>query len=228
MAYTKRIVCLANSFKDGGCCIAGREVLAAGYGGWIRPISARETGEVGFGECRYTNYGEPKLLDVVEVPLLRPSPKQHQTENHIADTSRRWRKAGRTRWDSLGQLCEYPETLWINSGSTGSGLFNCMSPAEAAGQQCSLLLIRPEDFAIQVGSRMRNGIAERIYRGNFGYNGIRYSMSITDPVLLKGFILKQEGEYPYKDVYLCLSLTQPYRDGRCHKLVAAVIRNPEK
>jgi hypothetical protein len=51
-------------------------------------------------------------------------------------------------------------------------------------------------------------------------------MSVTDPVLLKGFILKQEGEYPYEDVYLCLSLTQPYRDGRCHKLVAAVIRNP--
>jgi hypothetical protein len=93
-----------------------------------------------------------------------------------------------------------------------------MSPAEAARQQSSLLLIRPEDFAIQIGSRMRNGIAERIYGGNFGYNGIRYSMSVSDPVLLKGFILKQEDEYPYKDVYLYLSLTQPYRDGRCHAI----------
>lgn len=27
MAYVKRIVCLANSYKIGGSCIAGREVL---------------------------------------------------------------------------------------------------------------------------------------------------------------------------------------------------------
>jgi len=34
MAYVKRIVCLANSVKTGGTCIAGRELLPDGqYGG---------------------------------------------------------------------------------------------------------------------------------------------------------------------------------------------------
>jgi hypothetical protein len=41
LGYTKRIVCLANSVKHGGLCIAGREVMEHGFGGWIRPVSAR-------------------------------------------------------------------------------------------------------------------------------------------------------------------------------------------
>ena len=43
----KRIVCLANSRKLGGRCIAGKELLADGVSGsWIRPVSHREFEEV--------------------------------------------------------------------------------------------------------------------------------------------------------------------------------------
>jgi hypothetical protein len=36
-----------------------------------------------------------------------------------------------------------------------------------------------------------------------------------------------QGDHPLNDVYICVSLTEPYeQDGRCHKLVAAVIKNP--
>ena len=47
----KRIVCLANSRKRGGRCVAGKELLADGRaGGWIRPVSAaRKRGSVGTG-----------------------------------------------------------------------------------------------------------------------------------------------------------------------------------
>jgi hypothetical protein len=70
VAYVKRIVCLANSYKRRGRCIPGREILANGYGGWVRPVSERPKAEVALSECRYENNVIPKLLDVVDVPLL--------------------------------------------------------------------------------------------------------------------------------------------------------------
>jgi hypothetical protein len=41
----KRLVCLANSRKSGGRCIAGRELLTGNLGEWIRPVSDRKNEE---------------------------------------------------------------------------------------------------------------------------------------------------------------------------------------
>lgn len=49
----KRLVCLANSRKSGGRCIAGRELLAGNVGEWIRPVSGREHEEVSARERKY-------------------------------------------------------------------------------------------------------------------------------------------------------------------------------
>src|ERR1700674_4959190 len=131
MAYIKRIICLANSYKTGGTCIAGKEVLANGYGGWIRPVSARSTAEVWPSESRYENYASPKLLDIIDVPLLNPAPQHHQTENHVIDTTQRWTKVGELPWNVLAELRDQPATLWSNSDRTNTGAFNCISQAEA-------------------------------------------------------------------------------------------------
>jgi len=101
-----------------------------------------------------------------------------------------------------------------------------MSVDDAAGFDYSLLLIWQPKFTIQVVVVKRDDKPEKIYRGRFVYRGIEYCLKITDP-LVRDFYEEQEaGEYPVHEVYLCLSLTERYEgDGRCHKLVAAVLVN---
>lgn len=229
MAYTKRMVCLANSFKTGGSCIAGREVLANGkYGGWIRPISARPTAELTYSEYKYQNNMSPKLLDIIDVPLLKADPHHHQTENHIVAGSDWWVKVGELPLDELEKLHERPESLWINSDHTGGGRLNCISQSEAFTLQDSLVLIKRKEFIVEVGSKSWGGKTTKTYRGKFKYKGTDYCLNITDPLVTAAFKASDEGEYALANVYLCISLTEPWEkdNNRCHKLVAAVFKHP--
>lgn len=222
MPYVKTIVCLANSYKPpNGRCIAGREILQDGYGGWIRPVSDRETAEVSFSEYSYESKQSPQILDIIEIPLLRSEPRHHQTENHVI-ASGRWVKKGRLAWDDLEIIRDEPGSLWINSDSTKAGHYDCISQDEAATVHDSLLLIRPENFAIEIGRNYWTG--RKSFRGSFNYKGDYHSLSMTDPVAREAFGVKEEGSYHLEDIYLCISLTEPYeQDDRCHKLVAAII-----
>jgi hypothetical protein len=229
MAYIKRIVCLANSFKTGGSCIAGREVLGNGkYGGWIRPVSDRPTAEVTFREYKYRNNLSPKLLDIIDVPLLKAAPHNHQTENYVVDANSWWEKVDELPWDDLERLRERPTALWINSDRTSAGVFNCISLAEASTQDSSLMLLKKNTFVVEVASKTWDGKTTPTYRGVFKHRGIDYTLQLTDPIATSVFGAKGEGEYELNDVYLCISLTEPWKkdNNRCHKLVAAIIKNP--
>ena len=58
---TKRIVCLANSRKLSGRCVAGRVFDGHEVGEWVRPVSARQNEEVSEYErqCLTISIGEP-------------------------------------------------------------------------------------------------------------------------------------------------------------------------
>ncbi len=249
MGYTKRIVCLAASLKNGGLCIAGREVGEGGFGRWVRPISSRDGSELTFLEYRYEDYSSPQLLDVIDVPLLGPSAHGHQTENHLIDQTRRWVKRGRAAFRRLKDLAEEPAALWLNAGSTASGHYNCLAPAEAAEFDWSLCLIRPEKAEVEVWVRTppymrlnaerksgslrddKQKSGEKACKVAFEYKGVAYKMSVTDPAIREEFEPRGIGQYSLRDwgeIFLCVSLSETFKnDGRCHKLVAAVIRQPE-
>lgn len=87
------------------------------------------------------------------------------------------------------------------------------------------MLIKPDNLNVKVGRHYWTG--KKTYRATFDYNGTHHNLSVTDPIARDAFVGKEEGGYPLTDVYLCVSLTEPYEhDDRCHKLVAAIIRNP--
>ena len=78
------MLCLANSRKHGGRCLAG---LLTNGGGWIRPISANPGGALNEKDYRLPNGAEPRVLDVIEIGCTCPKPAPHQPENWLIDNS---------------------------------------------------------------------------------------------------------------------------------------------
>src|SRR5690349_10522146 len=94
MSVTKTIVCLANSRKLSGRCLAGKEVDGKAFGAWVRPVSARSTEEVSERERAYEDGSDPQVLDLIDVPLIEPKPKTFQSENWLLDPDEYWVRRG--------------------------------------------------------------------------------------------------------------------------------------
>src|ERR1700727_2706120 len=124
MSETKRIVCLANSRKYQGRCIAGIEILNSKPGGWVRPVSNRDMGELCDYECKLETGAVPSVLDIIDVPVKTPKPARHQHENWLIDTAARWAKTGRCPVSSLARVAETDGKLWVNGFETAHGKNN--------------------------------------------------------------------------------------------------------
>lgn len=227
MPYLKRIICLANSNKNGGTCIAGREMLLGGqYGCWIRPVSSRSTAEISFMESLYPNNESPKLLDVIDLYLSKPSPHNHQTENHEIDPNKPWIKRGKLAWNEVPRLVDRPAALW--PGTEPCPANNCIGQLEATACTDSLFLVRVDRLIVSSQLAFRSGAARQTYKAKFTYNGTDYCLTLTDPAAIA--VLSNTGlrQYHVDNVYLTVSLTEPYAadNNRCHKLVAAVVSRP--
>ena len=59
MNYMKRIICLANSRKMSGRCVAGFEIGADRIGEWIRPVSDRPSEEISLADRRFKDGSDP-------------------------------------------------------------------------------------------------------------------------------------------------------------------------
>ena len=224
MNYVRKIVCLANSRKHSGRCIAGKEVLKHGYGSWIRPISARPSAEVSEEERRYETGQNPKILDLIDIPMIAAAPSLHQTENEIFDGEYYWAKDGELSWGELRRLVDDQETLWANGDSTYYGMNDRVKLDAAAKMTNSLVLIQPTSLTIQVqmeGGEFGN--PKRRVRASFAYRGAHYLIIVTDPVAERAFLAKPDGRHPLNDAYLCVSLGEAHTDNYCYKLVAQVI-----
>jgi hypothetical protein len=214
------IVCLANSRKVSGRCIAGKEQLTLK---WIRPVSGRENMEISEEERRYSDGSMPKLLDIVKISVTKHQPINHQTENYLINNQIHWQKTGRFPSARLKEMLDSPADLWGIGRSSYQGL-NDRVP-DSSDYRESLYLIKPENITIIVrieGAEFNN--AKRKVRVRFDYQGQQYLLPVTDPMIERTFLTKGPGEYILSgNIALCVSLGLAY-EGYCYKFASAVIK----
>jgi hypothetical protein len=224
MAVTKTIVCLANSRKLSGRCVAGREVTPSGPGQWIRPVSARPSEEVSEHERQYANGSDPKVLDIVRVPLLEAKPKTFQSENWLLDPNSYWERVGVLPVPDLENYRQDPDQLWLNGFHTYNGINDRVPEDKADALTESLYLVRLEGMTFNVlapGAAFGN--TRRRVQGSFTHKGVKYALRVTDPSFENEFLKKPDGSYSEGPCFATVSLGERF-EGFCYKLVAAVIR----
>ncbi len=215
----KYFICLANSYKRGGRCIAGIEIVfdenrelkpvcdEDGRPRWIRPIAKTTYGEI-------PNYvaEDIKLLSIVKLYNVDPCPNKPHTEN--------------VYYSKLEQ-CKYDlsyDVGLINHlfDSTHQALFHNRGRAVSAemsmGINYSLMLINAKNACAYIDENREKSKN----RMSFTYYGEDYDFPITDPIFLDEFKKKPEHYANIPDVYLTLSLGLDF-EGWHHKLVAGVI-----
>lgn len=210
-------ICLANSYKEGGRCVAGIEC----HNGiplwnendkprWIRPVSA----DTPHGEIDARLSYKLKLLDIVEMDVFDPVPQGHQVENVLFNPNS-LKVKGVFLGQNLDALCDqYQPCLFGNASKS-------VTEAEAGQLSESLTLIKVADFQIVVKTNPLNFDKPHV-RLHFDFNKTRYDLPVTDPVLLRELHFDKDFLKNAPQLYLCLSLGILH-EGLHYKLVAGII-----
>jgi hypothetical protein len=230
--YDKTIICLANSRKISGRCIAGKIIEGQDRGNWLRPISGRPTGELSEEDRRYKDGTTPKLGDIISIPLRSPQQHAFQPENHLIDDRYYWELNRIANWSEIRSCVDNVRgTLWDNSSSGYNGIHDRIIETEAANvvkkYSSSLKLIEVTDFVVQIsveGAQFDN--AKRKVRGRFSCAGHNYLLAITDPIIERQYLSQNDGTYNVGNSILCISIGEPFH-GYVYKLIAAIFVPPQ-
>ncbi|HYG15409.1 MAG TPA: hypothetical protein VEC12_06605 [Bacteroidia bacterium] len=210
-----RFICLANSLKRGGRCIAGilvneknQPLLENGKPKWIRPITHTDHGELPENLTRHI-----KLLDIVEIEITgTPEEVYHQGENVFFKDASLCIK-GAFEKENLASFCDNRDRIFGGKGK-----------AVAAEDICqlghSLVMVKTPVF--NFAERCYNDSPKKQVRAVFTYHANEYDLPVTDPVFLSLFKQNKEFFNNYKRVYLCLSLGINWENWH-YKLAAGVI-----
>lgn len=220
MTHFKRLVCLANSRKGGERCVAGMVVDSQQ---WIRPVSARINHEISRQERQYKDGTDPRVLDIIDVPLLHRRPSSYQSENWLLDPRRHWKRAGRAEWNQLLTAEQRPSTLWINGHSTPGRLNDRIPIEEAVTLSDSLKLVRVSRVTLRLHSpNASSDAAKRPMDAVFRHAGRLYIMRVTDPEYELAYRNKPGKVHELGESFLTVSLGEEFK-GYAYKLAAAII-----
>ncbi len=215
----KYFICLANSYKRKGRCIAGVEIVYDSNGKWkpirnedgrplwIRPIAKTTYGEIPnyVGECI-------QMLSVVKLTDVISCPDGAHTENVYYSRIEQCNDSFSQESSIMDQLIDTKhQSIFHNRG-------RAVSAKKLKETNYSLMLIHP-DCACAYRDENREKSKNRM---KFTYCDIEYDFPITDPVFLDEFKRRPNCYDDIPDVYLAISLGLEF-EGWHHKLVAGVI-----
>lgn len=215
----KYFICLANSYKHGGRCIAGIEVVPQSDGSlgivrhddgrprWIRPVSMSANGEIS------NHLAESfKIFSLVKLTDVEPCPDNAHTEDvHCTRMEICPFELSPTN-DFLNQLIDtqHQAVFYFRGKSIPTTIIDRLD--------YSLMLIHPDNACAYCDEGRENSK----YRMKFTYNGSNYDFPITDPVFLEQFKKSPDSYADLDGVYLVLSLGIAF-EGFHYKLVATVL-----
>lgn len=211
-----RFVCLANSYKEGGRCVAGIELdpdnnpkLKNGNHKWVRPICNTLHGEIPTDLVAQLN-----LLDIIEIDTTDyPEEKNYQSENvYFLENS--IKVTGKFSADQIDSLVDKRKLIFDSRGKALSEEF-------IEGLSYSLMFIRTNEF--QVLSKPSEDRAKKVQvRMLFCYHRNEYDFPVTDPVFLHKYQVNRNFINQYNEANLCVSVGIPWNNWH-YKLVAGII-----
>lgn len=216
----KYIVCLGNSYKNSGRCIAGVEVMPNNDGIytlvkqnsnpiWIRPVMFNP--EESIPDYIAEDF---KPLDILKIDCGGNIVDGSHTEDTYFQTIIKVGSVAKNS-EMLNLFCDRThEMLFGNSG-------NSLTKNEFSDGNYSVMLIKPESPRFQTTTDFISG--KKRSRVHFSYQGIPYNLPITDPVYLNK--LRQSGETTIVrktgDIYMVVSLGVEYQSLH-YKLAASI------
>lgn len=215
-----QLVCLANSWKESGRCVAGIDLQS---GSWVRPVSNRPHGVVPVSWTVVA--GKPiELLDVVEIPLSSSGPDfGFERENRLIEAGE-WRVVGKLLPADVEKHCENREPFLHNSSKyVGKGAIAAL-PFE---RRRTLQLVKVQSVGVRNEARASGNrkweLSVRMPSGQVRWLGV------TDPTFCQKL---GKGYSPDGPLLLTLSLSLPFTPpgwgvppDPCWKLVAGVIES---
>ena len=210
-----RFICLANSFKEGGRCLAGIEldannipVSVHGKPKWIRPIGNTLHGEVPTHLAAALN-----ILDIIEIEITGKQQENYQSEN-VLFRENTISVIGRFSQDNLSALCDNRRFIFENRGKA-------VSEEAITRLNYSLMLIRTNQFEV-IEKTYEDTPNRAQHRLVFTYNDNQYDFPVTDPVFLHRYQTNPDFIEKFNEAFLCLSLGVAWKDWY-YKLVAGII-----
>lgn len=214
-----KIICLSNSFKEGGRCLAGIQISddlkiyrQSSRAKWIRPVCATAHEEVPTHLARNFEYYD--ILEFTPVPNWKRN--DYQSENlRIKNNNISFVQKVRAKNKTLTGLCDNNvfNDIFGNRGKS-------VSQIEINTLNHSLMMVKLSTFEVLiVQNEFRQHPQKRLA---FRYNNTKYNLPITDSVFLHQYEHNQNILANVPEIFVVLSLGVEF-NSNYYKLVATIL-----